>query len=177
MDHRDIAKGQIAHIVGNGAQTLFLLDHWHPNEKLIDWIDPDIIAQYIPNENATVSDFIDGNYWSFPAPTSQLTADVFLKIAFVKLSPQHEDIIIWRPNSKGVFAMKDTYKDISTHLVPVFWHSLGWFKLHIPRRSFIAWLALHNRLKTRDRLVKWGITDSNKCVLCDNGRVCCSPLP
>ncbi|XP_026439688.1 uncharacterized protein LOC113338492 [Papaver somniferum] len=37
------------------------------------------------------------------------------------------------------------------------------------QHSFISWLALHGRLKTRDKLLKWGVSENDKCVLCDNG--------
>lgn len=36
----------------------------------------------------------------------------------------------------------------------------------IPRCSFIAWIALRNRLPTLDRMQKWNIQLPNRCVLC-----------
>lgn len=48
------------------------------------------------------------------------------------------------------------------------WSSLVWFKSHIPRQSFITWLSLHERLKTRAKIVKWGIMQVATCVLCDD---------
>ncbi|XP_026419873.1 uncharacterized protein LOC113315838 [Papaver somniferum] len=65
--------------------------------------------------------------------------------------------------------MKDNYKAIANHRDHVFWHPLVLFKLHIPRNSFISWVALHGILKTRDKLVRWGVININKCVLCEDG--------
>ncbi|KAA3476876.1 LINE-1 retrotransposable element ORF2 protein [Gossypium australe] len=32
------------------------------------------------------------------------------------------------------------------------WHILLWFPLHVPKHSFISWMAILNKLPTRDRL-------------------------
>lgn len=44
-----------------------------------------------------------------------------------------------------------------------------WFKEHVPRFSFITWLAMLKRLPTRDRLRRWGMNTPTSCVLCSNG--------
>ncbi|XP_010665723.1 uncharacterized protein LOC104882982 [Beta vulgaris subsp. vulgaris] len=36
-----------------------------------------------------------------------------------------------------------------------------------PKSKFILWLALHNRLATRDRLSKWNVPCRITCSLCD----------
>ncbi|XP_026378012.1 uncharacterized protein LOC113272384 [Papaver somniferum] len=41
-----------------------------------------------------------------------------------------------------------------------------WFKGHIPRHSFIGWLALHRSLKTRKKLLQWGCIEDAQCFLC-----------
>lgn len=46
------------------------------------------------------------------------------------------------------------------------WVNLVWFKNRIHSHSFIAWLALRNRLKTLSRLKKWGIVQLDLCVHC-----------
>ncbi|CAI8616178.1 unnamed protein product [Vicia faba] len=38
--------------------------------------------------------------------------------------------------------------------------------MNIPKHSFIAWLAVQNRLKTRDRLKKMQIIMDSTCMLC-----------
>ncbi|KAL1223760.1 hypothetical protein V5N11_020313 [Cardamine amara subsp. amara] len=40
---------------------------------------------------------------------------------------------------------------------------------HVPRFSFATWLALRNRLPTRDRLRGWGMDVPSSCLLCSNG--------
>ncbi|XP_039033520.1 uncharacterized protein LOC120169447 [Hibiscus syriacus] len=48
------------------------------------------------------------------------------------------------------------------------WHKLIWFPMNIPKISLIAWMALLNKLPTRDRLLKMGISTDSICVNCSN---------
>ncbi|KAM6548308.1 hypothetical protein CsatB_019984 [Cannabis sativa] len=41
-------------------------------------------------------------------------------------------------------------------------------KLNISKHSFVLWLAILDRFKTRDRLFKFKIIDSPLCILCNN---------
>ncbi|XP_048501464.2 uncharacterized protein LOC104897645 [Beta vulgaris subsp. vulgaris] len=41
-----------------------------------------------------------------------------------------------------------------------------WNRLSIPKHRFILWLALKQRLMTRERLAKMGITECTDCCLC-----------
>ncbi|XP_050237995.1 uncharacterized protein LOC126687475 [Mercurialis annua] len=40
---------------------------------------------------------------------------------------------------------------------------------YIPKHSFIAWLAIKGKLRTRDKLKSWGCVDDDGCVLCNIG--------
>ncbi|XP_039043535.1 uncharacterized protein LOC120182715 [Hibiscus syriacus] len=60
--------------------------------------------------------------------------------------------------------VKEIYEDIRTKGQKIPWHKLIWFPLHIPKHSFIVWMALQNRLPTRDRLQIMGINTDSLCV-------------
>jgi hypothetical protein len=49
----------------------------------------------------------------------------------------------------------------------VSWWRLLWFDLTIPRHSFIGWLAMKNKLPTKERMIQWGFNGDSKCVLCN----------
>ncbi|XP_050236725.1 uncharacterized protein LOC126686631 [Mercurialis annua] len=40
-------------------------------------------------------------------------------------------------------------------------------KRNVPRYSFTTWLALKNKLNTRDKLHKWGTIPDDKCCFCN----------
>ncbi|XP_022714585.1 uncharacterized protein LOC111274234 [Durio zibethinus] len=43
---------------------------------------------------------------------------------------------------------------------------LIWCKFHISKCTVIAWMAILNKLPTKDRLTSWGIANEGGCVLC-----------
>uniref|UniRef100_A0A803PIA7 Reverse transcriptase zinc-binding domain-containing protein n=1 Tax=Cannabis sativa TaxID=3483 RepID=A0A803PIA7_CANSA len=48
----------------------------------------------------------------------------------------------------------------------VVWSNEVWNRLNSPKHSFLIWLAVQNRLKTRERLHKFSIIDSPDCLFC-----------
>ncbi|KAI8556627.1 hypothetical protein RHMOL_Rhmol05G0268800 [Rhododendron molle] len=44
-----------------------------------------------------------------------------------------------------------------------------WYSQGVPRWGFIEWLAILDRLSTRDKLFSWGVGVSPQCVLCMDG--------
>ncbi|XP_039005001.1 uncharacterized protein LOC120132276 [Hibiscus syriacus] len=61
------------------------------------------------------------------------------------------------PISNGASSVKDIWQEIRVKEIKVPWHSLIWFPQHIPKHSLIAWMAILDRLPTRDRLMRMGI--------------------
>ncbi|XP_021770740.1 uncharacterized protein LOC110734925 [Chenopodium quinoa] len=51
------------------------------------------------------------------------------------------------------------------------WKSWVWNQFNSPKHMFISWLAIHNKLKTRDRLERFGICNDNRCLLCGDAIV------
>ncbi|KAE8728090.1 hypothetical protein F3Y22_tig00004779pilonHSYRG00078 [Hibiscus syriacus] len=47
------------------------------------------------------------------------------------------------------------------------WQKIVWFPMHIPKHSLISWMALLDRLPTRERLNHMGLITDCKCILCD----------
>ncbi|XP_039055469.1 uncharacterized protein LOC120198169 [Hibiscus syriacus] len=48
------------------------------------------------------------------------------------------------------------------------WHKLIWFPMHIPKFSIISWMAILDKLPTRERLSIMGITTNVSCSLCND---------
>ncbi|XP_030478174.2 uncharacterized protein LOC115695235 [Cannabis sativa] len=48
------------------------------------------------------------------------------------------------------------------------WCNEVWNRLNIPKHSVILWLAMLNRLKTKERLLKHGLQVSELCCLCND---------
>ncbi|XP_062088788.1 uncharacterized protein LOC133795351 [Humulus lupulus] len=47
------------------------------------------------------------------------------------------------------------------------WSKEVWCRLNIPKHSFVLWIAIQNRLKTRERIRSFNITEDSTCILCN----------
>ncbi|KAG2275063.1 hypothetical protein Bca52824_057618 [Brassica carinata] len=60
----------------------------------------------------------------------------------------------------------DTWRALHPYPVEVVWHKAVWFSERIPKHAFISWVAARDRMVTRDKLLRWGLTVPYACVLC-----------
>ena len=83
--------------------------------------------------------------------------------------PSHdEDTVIWSLSRDGMFSIKSVWNEWRVKKPKVFWAQLIWFPAHIPRVSMIVWVAIWNRLNTREKLMKIGVGSDSKCGLCQS---------
>ena len=73
-----------------------------------------------------------------------------------------KDTPIWIPSKSGSYSYAETLEAIREKEAEVSWWRLIWYSKAIPKHAFIGWLAMLNRLSTKERMLKWGDT---KCVL------------
>lgn len=64
--------------------------------------------------------------------------------------------------------ISSTYQRMIGVVNDVHWDKLV-NRLCIPKHRMIGWLAMHQRLRTSNQLVKLGIMEENKCLLCADG--------
>ncbi|CAN1185048.1 hypothetical protein LINPERPRIM_LOCUS39203 [Linum perenne] len=69
----------------------------------------------------------------------------------------------------GKFSSKKIWESIRSDKPKVVWYSLLWKGPSIHRHNFIVWLAILNRLSTRDKLANWGLTQDTSCLFCSMG--------
>ena len=51
-----------------------------------------------------------------------------------------------------------------------YWYSQVWSSWNIPRHSFVLWLAIHERLATKDRVGRYNSAVDLTCVFCKTER-------
>ncbi|XP_023635342.1 uncharacterized protein LOC111829689 [Capsella rubella] len=79
------------------------------------------------------------------------------------------DVFLWRGANdkfKSQFSTKDTWNHTRTASPQVAWEKGVWFPHATPKYSFCVWLAVHDRLPTGDRMLKWNIGFSGTCEFC-----------
>ena len=68
--------------------------------------------------------------------------------------------------SENSYLIKETYKALLDPCIKVWWKSLVWNRLSIPKIRFICCLVTIQRMKTKDQLMKFGVVDNELCPLC-----------
>ncbi|XP_021848031.1 uncharacterized protein [Spinacia oleracea] len=67
----------------------------------------------------------------------------------------------------GKFRIHKAYKYLHHSGVQVPWKRLVCNSRASPKSTFVMWLAIQNRLATKDRLIKWNILVVSTCGLCN----------
>lgn len=69
----------------------------------------------------------------------------------ISLRPNTRDLILWNgQRNVSLSTVWHTLNHIARQMVG--WYSILWNKFHVPRFSFLTWVAIHKRLSTVDRL-------------------------
>ena len=66
----------------------------------------------------------------------------------------------------GNYSIAQGYKLLCVNREKVQWDKQVWNRWNYPKHSFIVWLAIQNRLTTRERLRKYLLNIDNNCVFC-----------
>lgn len=75
----------------------------------------------------------------------------------------------WFHSSTGIYTPSAGYEWLRHRAECVSWYIIVWHKHRIPKCVFITWLTLHERILTKDRLQRLGISADQTCILCNQG--------
>ena len=81
-----------------------------------------------------------------------------------KLYTVKEKLSRWM--GKPQYSIAEVYKELMSTAGKVAWSRFVWIRAAIPRSCFVAWLAYHERLKTKQRLLSTGVVDNDLCPTC-----------
>ncbi|XP_039022529.1 uncharacterized protein LOC120155005 [Hibiscus syriacus] len=108
----------------------------------------------------TYSYVIKNNDFSQMSPSAS-SSYIFNKL--IKLKDEAIPIF-----NAGNTTTKGIWEEVRHKHDKVPWHKLIRFPLHIPKFSVITWLAILDRLPTRDKLLRMGLTTVGYCVFCND---------
>jgi hypothetical protein len=151
--------------IGSGSSTSLWFDYWlSEGKRLIDDYSIRTLTATGLSWNAQVSDVIKEGQWDFPRDIHALHARLS-SIPFLP-KPWSADHCLWKGHPSGNFSIKSAWELLRNRRPEYNIHQLLWFKGHIPRQSFILWLASLGRLRTMDRLQSTGIIRNATCIFC-----------
>ena len=88
------------------------------------------------------------------------------KLATVAIQPGVQDSILWKSTKDGQYSAKTAYL-AQFHDLPLSSSPAAVWKAWAPPKcKFFAWLIIHNRVWTADRLQRRGWPNCDKCPLC-----------
>lgn len=68
----------------------------------------------------------------------------------------------------GTYTARDGYEFLRDKAARGDWYPIVWTKQRIPKCSFVTWMAMHQKLMTKDRVLNIGVHCDPDCVLCDD---------
>lgn len=66
----------------------------------------------------------------------------------------------------GKFSIKLAYQFLKGNVVKAPWKSIVCSNPTPPRATFITWLVLHDKLRTKEVVASWGGQINQQCALC-----------
>ncbi|XP_028120861.1 uncharacterized protein LOC114318200 [Camellia sinensis] len=145
----------IKFMIGNGEKVFLWFDNWHPLGSLWSRFGPRIVYDAGLDLNSKVSSIISHGAWSWPFPNSwEIKEWIDSTPPSFKPMDSSQDSPLWclTGDGDGSFSIQFTWDCWRDKGRKVPWNKLLWGPPFIPRVSFIVWLAIHERLNTRDRL-------------------------
>lgn len=95
-----------------------------------------------------------------------------LQIASSLTLTDEDDAILWKLESKGIYTVSSLYAVVNFRgVTPVYIHALWKIKVP-PRIHFFLWLVSHNKILTRDNLVKRQNLLDLSCLFCSETESC-----
>lgn len=153
--------------IGSGDSTSLWFSNWHPQGPLVPRYGPRIAYDAGLPINAKVSQVINNGQWKWAYPCTWELREIILEHPPDYLpNPVVADEFMWMASKNKIYNAAATWNALREKSPKVIWHHLLWFPKHFPRHSFILWLAIKERLNTKDKLASWGITTDPTCVLC-----------
>jgi hypothetical protein len=108
LKSREKAKEYVLNAIGNGENTLFWKDPWHPAGILIESFHQELRYDSTLHLNAKVAAIIDNGAWSIPTAISQTMADPWAQLEGIQIRQEEDDDIIWTPSQDGFYSLAST---------------------------------------------------------------------
>jgi hypothetical protein len=156
--------------IGNGELTSFWFDSWSDRGPLSLW-PPDLFKVATRKSRSVAKEFLDDNWIrSIASLTTPVQLTQFLEVwnvvASTHLNPDMTDTIAWSPSPQGSYSAGSAYHLQFLGSFPKFDAAKIWLAHAEPKCKIFAWLALHAKLLTADKLAIRGWPHDPVCPLC-----------
>lgn len=169
LKYRDTAAEFAKVEVHSGSSTSFWYDSWSPHGRLIEKTQGRGVLDMGIRINDTVEKVVNSHRRRRRRGAVYTLIEEEIHKLRTRGLDQREDTQLWKAGEdvyKESFSSLETWKLTRTATTKVDWHRSIWFQFNTPKYSFMAWIAIQNRLPTGDRVSNWNTTATTTCCLC-----------
>lgn len=151
-----------------GPESNFLLwnDPWHNGKSLLETLGREILSIMQSDSMEKVVSMIGSSTWQ------NLSSNHVLAMEFRHICSQiharRHDKILWNGCSYNSLGISDIWNTIRTRKLAPSWIGMIWHKFSVSKFSIMMWLIMKQRLLTKDRMARFGMTVNQSCLLCYN---------
>lgn len=160
---RELALQHVCYRVGNNSSMLLWHDPWLRNKSPIQLLGQEIISHTESQNLARVNSVLTQDGWNFGSSNHLLVIE--LRHLCTDVVPIANDKIEWDGscNQVKLATIWHSLRPIGT-ICP--WTKILWNNTSVAKYSFITWVAIQERLPTKDRILHFGLQVISDCVLC-----------
>lgn len=162
MNLRTEARRYLTYNIGVDSNFFMWHDPWLENCSLYSRLGISIISSAESTSLARIRDFLSDGRWV--PPSSNHVKVIELRHLLSNIVINRVDAVCWQ-GSKSV-KLSTVYNSIRRVSTPPPWVATVWHSYAIPKCAFFMWLALKQRLLTKDRMITFGIAVNPTCLLC-----------
>lgn len=108
--------------------------------------------------------YLRNGVWDLPSSNHNDVIEVRRAVDRVQI--HRSDSITWDGLQSKHVKLSLIYSSIRVSNQPVGWCGSVWGSLNVPKCAFVKWLAIKNRLLTKDMMLAFGMQVDPTCVLC-----------
>lgn len=162
LNHRREARQHLSFTIASNCEWLLWHDPWLLPIPLIQHLGSHMVSMVNSSDLAKVSSIISNNSWDLGSSNHVLV---------IELRNLLSSCLISRTSSAKwdgciTSKMAVVWQSIRRTATPPPWCVAIWHPLSVKNCSIYLWLALRNRLLTKDRMIAFGMNVDANCALC-----------
>lgn len=167
LNVRDEVASHLHYHIGKHSTFLMWHEPWVNNKPLLKTYSSDVISIMEGSYKDMIAKYITDGVWTLP-PTNHVDAmDIRHSISSISLHDQ--DSVRWDNQPPEVTKLSTVWNSVRRPLPAPPWVMALWHPYHIPNCSFFLWLALLDRLLTKERMRHLRMQSDEACIICKNG--------
>ncbi|GAV67077.1 zf-RVT domain-containing protein, partial [Cephalotus follicularis] len=158
--HQNLALQHLLYVCGKGDRFSLWYDPWFHGSSIHALYGHRVIYDARMQGTELVQSVIANGQWNWPVTSPQLL-EIQHRVQHIRISSAMDQIFL---DSEGkLFTTKVAWKSIRDPDPAVGWAKLVWHYARIPKHAFYLRLSILGALKTRDKLLLFGLVPLARC--------------